>query len=328
MSWSIGIGSTNKCNLNCPHCYSRERKDAELSYQQIKHILDSLEVDSINFGTGENLLNKDFIKILDLIMERGIKTSLTSNGYTVKNLPKEYLEFFNDIDISLEFPNKEKQSQFRGKGSWDLAIGAIERCKKHDIETSIACCMMNINVNDIPNFDKLISAYDINLRINTYKPVNTRKYCLTYEEFWKGIENIFSRMKLIACSEPIVNAVLGIEHPRLECGCGRTSIRIKPNGAIMPCVYWNESDVNINNLDVLNESTFDYMHIIPKECLDCEHVSICAGGCEGRRLYNDLQKPDEYCPFLRGDKINISYELAGKKDLVHASYLCTIILES
>jgi radical SAM protein with 4Fe4S-binding SPASM domain len=326
LNWSIGIGTTNRCNLNCPHCYSREKLSSDLNYQQVKNILDSINIHSINFGTGENWLNKDFLKILDLVKERGIKIGLTSNGYTVLKLPQTYLDYFNDIDISLEFPCKENQSQFRGVGSWELAINAIERCVTYNIETSIACCMMNINVDDIPGFRTLISEFGINLRLNIYKPVNTRKYCLSYKSFWEGIKNIFSSMKLIACSEPIINAVLGIEGTNLNCGCGKTSLRISPNGDVLPCVYWNKSDTNIYELNKIDGEYYKYMHITPNECLDCKYVSICGGGCESRRLYNNLQKPDEYCPFIRGDKIDITYQKVDKKDLVHSSYLCTIIM--
>ena len=37
---SIGIDITNRCNLNCPHCYSRKLKKVDLSLKQVKKILD------------------------------------------------------------------------------------------------------------------------------------------------------------------------------------------------------------------------------------------------------------------------------------------------
>lgn len=323
--WSIGIGTTNRCNLKCAHCYSREKAYSDLNYDQVKHIINNLDVESINFGTGENILNNDYLRILDLIKERNIKMGLTSNGYTVMKLPDSYLKYFNDIDISLEFPSSEKQSLFRGEGSWDTALAAIERCKKLDIETSIACCMMNINVNDIPDFRMLMKEYDVNLRINTYKPVNTDEFVLTYEEFWNGFKNIMSSLRLVACSEPIVNAVLGISDSRSACGCGKKSLRVNPDGTILPCVYWNKSPYKIEDIQAINENTFDYIRSIPKECKKCKYVQSCGGGCEGRRLHSDLNKPDEYCPFIRGDVIELPYVKAESKDLVHSSYLCTTI---
>lgn len=184
--------------------------------------------------------------------------------------------------------------------------------------------MMNINVKDIIDFDNLLIKYGINLRINTYKPVNTSIYCLTYEEYWNGIKNILKRFKIVSCSEPILNAVLGIENNRYSCGCGKTSLRINPDGGVYPCVYWNKSEFTIKDLSLINENTFSKIDVIPNECKGCKYKDLCAGGCEGRRVYRDLHSADEYCPFVRGEKMEIEYQLGTKKDLVHSNYLCTL----
>ena len=260
------------------------------------------------------------------VLKEEIRTSLTSNGYTVINLPRKYLEYFNDIDISLEFPSESKQNAFRGVGAWELAIEAINRCISSNIDTSIACCMMNINIKDIPDFDELLIKYGINLRINTYKPVHTKRYCLSYEEYWEGIKNILAKFKIVSCSEPVLNAVLGIEHNRCSCGCGKTSLRINPDGMVYPCVYWNKSDITINELELIDEKTFSNIHIIPRSCEGCEHKLQCAGGCEGRRVYRGMDLADELCPIARGEKLVISYKLGDKKELIHSNYLCTLIL--
>lgn len=329
MSWSVGIGTTNACNLNCPHCYSRQQSVSEMDYEQVKGIIDKLDMNAINFGTGENGLNRDFDRIIDLVKDRNIKCSLTSNGYTVSKLTLERLKSFNDIDISLEFPNKEKQSEFRGKDSWNLAIKGIERCVENGVSVSIACCLMNINKDYIPDFINLMTKYGIDLRINLYKPVNTNKYQLTYDEFWQSIRRIFSQMKLVACSEPIINIALDRINDN-ECLCGKKSIRIRPNGVVLPCVYWDKSDITTQNISMLNEHTFDYIHdIVPVECEKCEYLKYCSGGCAGRRLYSGLTKPDEYCPVIRNEKIRIPYQISKfvtKESFVHAQYLCTIIL--
>lgn len=39
MAKSIGIGITNRCNLRCPHCYSRSLKKLDLDLPQMEGIL-------------------------------------------------------------------------------------------------------------------------------------------------------------------------------------------------------------------------------------------------------------------------------------------------
>ena len=63
---------------------------------------------------------------------------------------------------------------------------------------------------------------------------------------------------------------------------------------------------------------------------DCDKVEVCGGGCASRRfLAGKLELPDDYCPVYHKKEIpQIKVTKTDKpKDLVHASYLCTLIFE-
>ena len=107
-----------------------------------------------------------------------------------------------------------------------------------------------------------------------------------------------------------------------------------PKGHIVPCVYWQTTDASIDLLvskgkeAIWNSESFNRIRIIPEECTDCEYIEICKGGCAARRYYNDLEKPDPYCYKIKGlPQPELKWEMAGEKDLVHASYLCTMIVK-
>ena len=153
MGIDVGIGVTNACNLNCSHCYSRDTQGVSyLSFNDIVRIVENVDIDSINFGTGESILHDDFIKIIEYLAKKQIKFSLTSNGYTVKLLPDELLKEFNDIDISYDFPTKWENDMFRSLTSGDLALQGLEKLKKLKVETSIATCMTNKNFDKMPKW--------------------------------------------------------------------------------------------------------------------------------------------------------------------------------
>lgn len=340
MKFSIGIGITNKCNYNCSHCYSREGTEYELDFEQVKNICNNIEVTALNFGTGESGLHKDFVKIVDYVYEKGIKVALTTNGYTVSLLSDETLKKFNDIDFSLDFDDEKNHDAFRGKMASDAIIKGIERCKQLNVECSFACAMMKDNYKIMDKMVLKAREYDVNLRTNIYKPVHTTKHLLTYDEFWEGIDRLLKNSELISCSEPIVNAV--INNKTLDGGsrCGKKSLRIRPDGGIVPCVYWNEKRTTIDELidnkvkmdeeefiDFIDDVTSETKQI-PLECNDCEVLDVCQGGCAARRLYNDLDKPDPYCFKIQGkDKPKLDVKWGDSKDLVHSNYLCTIIVK-
>lgn len=340
MNYSVGIGITNQCNYNCSHCYSREEQKYNLSFEQVAELCNHLEIDSINFGTGESGLHSDFLRIIEYVHEKGIKMALTTNGYTAALLSDEYLKLFNDIDFSLDFVQKDNHDAFRGVGASNMVERGIERCKKLGVEASMACAMMKDNYYYMDKMVEKAREFGMNLRVNVYKPVHTDKHLLSYDEFWEGIARLFYHSKIVSCSEPIVNALIG--NKTLDGGsrCGKQSLRIRPDGGIVPCVYWNKSMSSIselvNNKKEMSADGFSLYidrvttetKIIPEECRECDVLDICQGGCAARRLYNDLNKPDPYCFKLGGRKEPmINFEWGQSKDLVHSNYLCTIIVE-
>lgn len=335
---SIGIGATANCNLNCGHCYSKPLRGESLTLNQMMKIIEGKKVNSINFGTGENILNPDFPEMIDKVSDMGIKMSLTSNGYSVMVLPDEQLKKFNDLDISLDFGSKDQQNLFRKGESWNFVDEAIKKCQRLGIEFSITTALMNVNYKEMPVLLGRAAKENCNLRVNIFKPVPQAgifKYKLSYEEFWESMHFLFTHGNLISCSEPIVNAMLGI-HPIVpKSPCGRKSIRVHPNGEVVPCVYWTDSDVHIDDLEksfkpAMESKNFKKIGVIPEFCKSCDKVDVCGGGCASRRFLNaGLELPDDYCPIYHKKdipEIKVTHS-ESSKDLVHSSYLCTLIFE-
>lgn len=365
--WSLGIGATANCNLNCEHCYSRPLRGTSLSFAQFKQIVDGKDKDvhSVNFGTGENILNPDFGDMIDYCHGRGIKLSVTSNGYTINQLSDDQLRKFNDVDISLDFPDGAEQDSFRKGNSWNFVGTAIRKCQRLGVEFSIATALMNVNYKQVPQLLKRAAREHCNLRMNVFKPVprsQIYRFQLDYDQFWEAMAMAFAHGRLISCSDPIVNAVLEIPPIVPQSPCGRESLRVHPNGDVVPCVYWVNSDEPIqihgdeedpslvrtipaeywtkDGLHVqdmlesfeptLEADSFKQIRTVPEFCTQsCKLVDVCGGGCASRRYLNGrLSEPDQYCPFARGKeppRIKVEWH-DSKKDLVHSAYLCTLIL--
>ena len=334
MKYSIGLGLTDRCNLRCPHCYSRPRDGSTaLPADSVRRLCKSLDIRSVNLGTGESGLHREFLETVKGIREEGIDVALTTNGYTVVRLSHQELRLFHDIVFSLDFPSQAENDSWRGNGSFQSVQTGIRRCQEAGVEVSVACCMMNRNYNRMDEMVELCARLGANLRINVYKPVHTDAYKMTYSQFWGGISQLLSHSRLVSCSEPIVNALIGNRTSKASSPCGRASFRIRPTGEVIPCVYWKNTGVFVD--DILSEADGkldrlieeQHLHYVPDICRSCQWVDLCGGGCAGRRLYHSLSQPDEYCFALRGDVPEIKYTWDDRnKDLVHSSYLCTIIV--
>jgi len=332
MQVSVGIGLTNDCNLDCAHCYRPQGRIYQLSLDDVRAICERLDVASFNMGTGENWLHPQFPDIVAYLAERGIKMSMASNGYSLSHMPVSLLRQFHDVEVSVDFATAQGQDAFRGAGNWSCVMAAIERCHAHDLEVTILATLMNTNYDQMDGLVAVARAAGANLRVNVYQPVGQDDFLLSYEQFWEAYRRLFDAGRLLSTSEPIVNAMLGLDS-MTGSPCGRRSIRFTPRRFITPCVYWPHPDLTLADLDgltaeqILASDQFQRSRHIPDACRDCPHVTSCGGGCASRRaLLGQPNQPDVYCPLARGETIDLAFTPAPEKDLPRGSNVCTTII--
>jgi radical SAM protein with 4Fe4S-binding SPASM domain len=331
MAYSLGLGLTNECNLTCAHCYRPTGGAYRLSREDVRRTCKSVPIRSANLGTGENGLHPEFNAITEDLLGQGIKTSLTTNGYTVQVMPDALLKSLAEVEFSFDFPAQHEQDAFRGPGSWDMAMQAMQRCRSLGVEVTIVAVMMRTNFRRLPEVASLARAYDANFRVNVYQPVKSDAFSMSYAEFWEGWRRLFEVAGLVSTTEPIVNAMLGL-NSLAGCACGRQTIRVTPLRRVIPCVYWRGDGLPLERLWELKESIFQSesfctARLLPAACRGCAHETSCAGGCVGRRLLaGDVTAPDPYCPIIRQDPMRPAARMAQGKVLVKSGSACTTIL--
>ena len=329
MGYSVGIGLTNDCNLNCAHCYRDTDRLWSLSLDQVKQICESIPVDSMGMGTGENALNPEFIPIVEYLQGRNIRLSIASNGFSLTTIPEEILLAFRDVEVSIDHPTQAEQDAWRGEGNWALIHQAIDRCTRLGIEVSILATMMQTNYDKMDQMVALARKNGVNLRVNAYQVVKTNTFRLEYAAFWEGYRKLFLEGLVVSCSEPIVRAVMGLGD--VQSPCGRRSIRFNPRGQVIPCVYWPMESGSLPDLEdlyqqndrVMEDESFQAARQVPPSASDCP----CQGGCASRRALNgELNAHDDFCPWARGDEIKLSWQPASAKNLMRAGNVCTTIV--
>ncbi|MBI3086977.1 MAG: radical SAM protein, partial [candidate division NC10 bacterium] len=178
MAYSLGLGLTNECNLACAHCYRPTDGTFRLSLQDVRRICDSVPIGSANLGTGENGLHPEYNAIVEHLLGQGIKTSLTTNGYTVQMMPDPLLRSLAEVEFSFDFPTPREQDAFRGPGSWDMAMRAMERCRALGVEITIISVMMRTNSQRLPQIARLAHEHGANFRVNVYQPVKSDAFSM------------------------------------------------------------------------------------------------------------------------------------------------------
>jgi radical SAM protein with 4Fe4S-binding SPASM domain len=328
---SLGIGLTNDCNLHCEHCYRPQGRIDNLTLADVQNVCENLPVGSIGFGTGENGLNPDYFAILDYLHSRRIRMTLASNGHTLSITPDEQLQYFSDVEFSVDFPDRDRQDRFRADGNWQTVMNSIQRCRRLGIRVSILAVLMNVNYRDMGNIARLAASLDADFRVNVYQPMHTTRFMLTFDQYWEAYAILFDQAEVISVTEPLVNVMMGLNGLK-GTPCGGGSIRVTPDGRLKPCVYWPDSDLTIDDLGKQKERIFQsplfrQTHIVPEFCRPCAHVDSCGGGCAARRrLRGHLELPDEYCPIYRGRDVRLNGRASAAQKPLRSGSICTTIV--
>jgi len=169
LNGSIAIWNfTNRCNLNCLHCYSKASLDATdtLSTQIVLETLPKLKeagVKFIIFSGGEPLTRKDIFDIANAAKELGIITYLSTNGlYVKKSNALKILETFNYVGISID-GNEATHDYFRGlKGSFRESLKAVDLLNSYQLQkVGIRFTITKDTLDDLEFIFKLAEQHNI-----------------------------------------------------------------------------------------------------------------------------------------------------------------------
>ena len=327
---ALGLGLTNECNLSCSFCYRDPARADRLSLDQVKAVMESLPIRSVNLGTGENGMHPDFKAILAYLQAKPVKLTIKSNGQSVAVLEDNELRAFHDIEFSLDYATQAEQDAQRGHGNWALIHQQAERCRRLQIPVTIVAVMMKSNYLRLADVARVAKQFDAPLRVNVYQSVRSDIYALSYEEYWEGFRRLFEETDVIAIGETLVRAMAGL--PPLGGGCGISTVRVTPRATTQPCVYWPGSGEPLSDLipvgpEILNTAPFEQARTLPEACQSCEFRDSCHGGCAGRRrLQGALQQPDFYCPIIRGERPRLAIRMAANRDLPKFGSSCTTVV--
>jgi radical SAM protein with 4Fe4S-binding SPASM domain len=328
--FALGLGLTNECNLSCAFCYRDPTRTDRLGLGQVRAVLDRLPVRSVNLGTGENGMHPEFREMLGYFRTQKVKLTITSNGHSIEVLDDTELRSFADVEFSLDYPTREEQDAQRGAGNWDLIQRQARRCRELGVGVTIIAVMMRSNHLRLSEIAEVAAAFDAPLRLNVYQAVRSDSYALTHDEYWDGFAKLFAETDAIAVGEPLVRAMAGL--PPRQGGCGVATVRVTPRATVQPCVYWPGGGAPLDLLldvgeGIVQTPPFAAARSVPAACEPCAHRDTCGGGCAGRRrLLEALDKPDPYCPVIRGEVRRIDVRMAAARDLPKLESACTTIV--
>lgn len=266
--WDI----TNKCNLNCIHCFTIDNPGTDISCSKALRIIEKLlplGLEEINFAGREPTLRHDLPEIVNQCSRRNIRVNVTTNG-TVLNR-EGYIALLNSglhmLVFSLDGVSRVTHDRVRGRGSFDKTIRSVLECidyiRKHRIppKIGISCTLQGINKDEISKMIDLC-----NFLGTQFLSINPISFCgsateaktilyLSADEIiscWSQICEAYKRVnpdfELFLGTFPMETKFLNLKYDldlpviHTQCSAG-TTLYIDPHGYALPC-YMLPSMIN------------------------------------------------------------------------------------
>jgi len=284
------INITEKCNLQCKHCYLTNKKQQDIAIEDlIKLIRDFYELHGLRIilTGGEPFLYGNLKQLLLFLKKVPLQKVLLTNGTLIKQkkellplLKENYFEVFVSLDGL-----KDTHDEFRNVKCFQDTIEGIKLLLHHDIHVTINTMIHARNVNEFNALKQFIKNLgpikNWILDIPTYDesiPKDIReKYAISGK---KGAEVLKSYGWGVFYES---------ETSFKDLACGPNIMAIDVLGNISKCGFFSENDLgNVFELGVKQswrkiQERLNW-NIKDLKCfeINCEFLNQCRGGCRYR----------------------------------------------
>jgi radical SAM protein with 4Fe4S-binding SPASM domain len=267
---------TERCNLNCAHCYLGEKEQKDLEPRLIEKALSEFSPNGLKLliTGGEALKHKKFWKIVDLARKHPIRIELLSNGTLITPMiAKKLSGYIHSVQISLD-GTKEGHEFLRGPDSFEKTVEGIKNAAKF-LDVSIATMVHAKNLNDFKEMVKLVDE------------VGAKEWTL-------DIPSLAGNATADVIASALSTAEIfkrhgfgtGVHEGDEGYSCGSHICTINVEGGVSKCGFFEDAVGNIKDENLMALWKRVVAKYNPKvtelECAGCEVVEECRGGCRYR----------------------------------------------
>ncbi len=274
----LEVQLTNRCNLNCKHCYQKEKKALEIPIELLKKVLeDFIKVQGIRviLSGGEPLLYSKFLELNDFLKGYPARVVLLTNGTLISKF-NPGLWNIDEVQVSID-GMEEAHDFIRGKGSFKKLIEGIEKVKNEsEIDISFASMIHKRNLKDFKSLKKLVKSY------------GAKEWGIDYPVV---AGNLAENRDLLPDIEQAIKCLkyrFGASYHSMSdennYGCGTHLMTLCYDGNFIPCGFYRDKifgKIEDGLMNAISKREFVKLEEID-ECKGCIYIKDCRGGCRYR----------------------------------------------
>ncbi len=314
--YRMDLALTYRCNNACHHCYNdRTRNIKELSLDGWKKVIDMVwqqGIPQVVFTGGEPTLIDFLPELIAYAQNKGLVTGMNSNGRLLRDA--KYVNTLVDsgldhIQITLESHRESIHNDMVANAkAWKQTVAGIKNALASNLYVMTNTTLLTSNVaylEDLLNFLAELGVKTVGLNALIYSGSGLKVQTGFPEE---ELPALLDKAKLICeqnnqrliwytptqyCHFNPIQMDLGVK----GCTAALYNMCIEPNGDVLPCQSYYEPLGNI----LLDDWKSIWKHplavdlrerkSVPFECLTCELLNECGGGCPLSRKANKTSRP-------------------------------------
>ena len=324
---SLDIEITSKCNLRCRYCYFFDNSHVpyeDLPTQEWLQFFDELGACSVMRVTlqgGEPFLRPDLRELISGIVANRMRFSILSNGTLIESAIASFIAGTGRCDmvqVSIDGSQPATHDAGRGAGAFDKAVKGLKALQQAGVRVGARVTITRHNVEDlentarflleeleVPNFGTNAAGYLGTCRqhasdtmLGTPERERAMAVLADLSEAYPG--------RIVATAGPLAETRMWsrMEQARKAgeppfhdgghltgCGCHFTSLAVRADGTLVPCVLLAHMELGRINKDSLrdvwqNSPALRQLRDRPsipladfEFCDGCPYTPYCTGNC-------------------------------------------------
>ncbi len=268
---------TDRCNLECKHCYIDRPGSNELPAETIMGILDEFELMQglrLMISGGEPVVHRDFRAINAMLPKYGFRKILFTNGLL---LGREVLECLHVDEIQFSVDGMERgHDALRGSGTYKKVIRAIGTALGSGMDVSVATMIHRANVAEFAEMEEFFKSMGIrDWTVDVPSPAGRFKH-----------NTLFHIRPDMAGQYLNYGFGGGGFHGGGEgYGCGHHLLSVLANGTVAKCAFYTHAPLGKVSDGLLKcRARLKPVKLEALECCGaaCAVIDSCRGGCRYR----------------------------------------------
>lgn len=328
---NVTLELTRNCALNCLICSSNGGlpHPSELTFLKWLEIIDQLidlGAESFSLSGGEPFCCSYFKDICKYLSDSNVYFSIYTSGNVIQNdglqsLALQDIEFISKLNLkniifSLEGSNEKTHEKITNViGSFKNTLSSIKLAVNQNIKTELHFVPTLLNYKELLGVISIARDLGVSkVSVLRFVPqgrgeVNSLQLMLKEEEI-RELRKILQKCvyvdNFVRLGHPLNPFLLSDES---RCSAGRDRITIRYDGLAFPCeaMKFLENKFYDNDIkqctikEIWNESKLfslarNFYRNVSLECIECEFMVQCGGGCPAQRLKDgSVSGMDSYC---------------------------------